>query len=173
MTDQAADAPQRVCPWCKTMAPERFSEAEVITTPLPSVHHVHELCRVCGDNYDTRLRILRPDIVEAQESQRAEAVRRDKEELQRIIGDRILANRARPANGGTMRSTDQNFYTPLWQQGRAGKPPDGAHTIRIRLNREKSARRPQQGTAAHTRDCRDPAHRARYARAHEQQGGRQ
>ena len=107
MTDQAADTPQRVCTWCKTMAPERFSDAEVIRTPLPWVHHVHELCQICGDSYETRLRILRPDIVEAQESQRAEAVRRDREDIQRIIGDRILANRARPANGGTMRTTEQ------------------------------------------------------------------
>lgn len=61
-------------------------------------------------------------------------------------------------------------YVPLWEQGRctpAGAAA-GALAIRIRRNREKSARVVRKGIAAHTRDCRrDPAVRARIARSHE------
>lgn len=46
----------------------------------------------------------------------------------------------------------------------------GAHAIRIRLNREKTARRNDTPLHRHTRDCRNPERRASYARAHE--GGR-
>ncbi len=57
----------------------------------------------------------------------------------------------------------------LHEQGRV--PPEGvaaaALAIRIRLNREKTARQPRTRHHAHTRDCRQPGVRESYARAHE------
>jgi len=61
---------------------------------------------------------------------------------------------------------------PLWEQGRIKPLLAGELAIRMNRNIARTARREDNLLHQHTRDCRDPAHRARYARAHEQQGGR-
>ena len=178
--EQAADdSPQRICYQCRAMAPERFADAEIIRHQDPVTlqnipHEEREACPVCGDSYDTRLRLLRPDIIADQARQRAEMVQRDREERQRLITDTMSANRARPVEGG------HREYIPLHEQARVPPPPDGALAIKIRLRLAKNRantsgklaqglpmRDMPQGIAAHTRLCRNSEYRARLARSHE------